>query len=94
MNAREYYRDLQAAIHAAPYVLRLELRFEEIDENECYLSGSLLLVGELELHIAEYVITEPVLTRPKYRYHLQTPDGETLSRWDNAPHHLTPRPAS
>lgn len=87
MNAREYYRDLPAAIHAAPYVWRSELRFEEVDEHECYVSGNLLLVGEFELHIAEYVITEPTMTRPKYRYHLQTPGGRMLSRWDNAPHH-------
>lgn len=87
MNSREYYRDLQAAIHAAPYVLRSDRRFEEVDENECYVSGNLLLVGEFELRIAEYMITEPVLTRPKYRYHLQTSGGRMLSWWDNAPHH-------
>lgn len=47
----------------------------------------LTLLNGLELHIAEYVVTEPVLTRPKYRYHLQTGDGRLMSRWDNAPHH-------
>ena len=87
MNARDYYLSLQNAIHAAPHVLRSDVRFEQIDVNECYVRGILTLIGGFELHIAEYVVTEPVLTRPKYRYHLQTSDGELLSRWDNAPHH-------
>lgn len=87
MNARDYYLNLQAAIHAAPHVLDSDIRFEEIDVNECYVKGVLSLVGGFELHIAEYVVTHPVLTRLKYRYHLQTSDGKPISRWDNAPHH-------
>ena len=89
MNARDYYLSLQNAIHAAPHVLRSDVRFEEIDVNECYVRGILTLTGGFELHIAEYVVTEPVLTRPKYRYHLQTSAGKLVSRWDNAPHHPT-----
>jgi hypothetical protein len=89
VNARAYYQSLQSAIHAAPHVLRSDVRFEEIDVNECYVSGVLLLMGSFELHIAEYVVTDPVLTRLKYRYHLQTADGQLVSRWDNAAHHPT-----
>jgi hypothetical protein len=87
VNAREYYLGLQDVIHAAPFVLRSDLRFEEIDTNECYIRGVLLLVGGFELHIAEYVVTEPDVTRPKYRYHLQSSSNELVARWDNAPHH-------
>lgn len=87
MNARAYYLDLQGAIHAAPQVLSSDVLFEEIDVNECYVRGVLALVDGFELHIAEYVVTEPHVTRPKYRYHLQTSSGELISRWDNAPHH-------
>ena len=87
MNARDYSLSLQDAIHAAPHVFRSDVRFEEIDVNECYVRGVLILIGGFELHIAEYVVTEPVLTRPKYRYHLQTSDGKLVSRWDNVPHH-------
>ena len=87
MKARDYYLSLQNAIHAAPHVLRSDVQFEEIDVNECYVRGVLTLIGGFELHIAEYVVTEPVLTRPKYRYHLQTFGGKLVSRWDNAPHH-------
>ena len=81
MNARDYYLSLQNAIHAAPHVLRSDVQFEEIDVNECYVRGVLTLIGGFELHIAEYVVTEPVLTRPKYRYRLQTSDGKLVSRW-------------
>ena len=35
VNARDYYVHLQDVIHAAPFVLRSDLRFEEIDVNEC-----------------------------------------------------------
>ena len=87
MNAREYYLDLQGVLYAAPFVLRSDLRFEEIDTGECYIRGVLLLVGGFELHIAEYVMTEPDVTRPKYRYHLQSSTSELVARWDNAPHH-------
>ena len=87
MNARDYYLRLQSAIHAAPHVLRSDVQFEEIDVNECYVRGVLWLIGGFELHVAEYVVTEPEVTRPKYRYHLQTAEGQLVSRWDNAPHH-------
>jgi hypothetical protein len=87
LNARDYYLNLQRVIHAKPHVLQSDMRFEEIDTNECYVRGVLKLINDLELHIAEYIITAPTLTRPKYRYHLQTSDGEMVSRWDNAAHH-------
>lgn len=87
MNARDYYLNLQRVIHAKPHVLQSDMRFEEIDTNECYVRGILTLIDDLELHVAEYIITVPKLTRPKYRYHLQTSDGALVSRWDNAPHH-------
>ena len=87
MNARDYYLSLQDTIHSAPHVLSSDTRFEGIDVNECYVRGVLILIGGFELRIAEYVVTEPVLTRSKYRYHLQASGGKLISRWDNAPHH-------
>ncbi|OGO40078.1 MAG: hypothetical protein A2Z04_03175 [Chloroflexi bacterium RBG_16_57_9] len=87
MNARDYSLGVQAAIHAAPHVLRSEVRFDEIDVNECYIRGVLTLAGDLELHIAEYIVTDPDIRRLKYRYHLQTTGNKLVSRWDNVPHH-------
>jgi hypothetical protein len=87
LNARTYYVGLLDAIHAAPHVIASEIRFEDIDVNECYVRGILTLLEGFALHIAEYIITEPVLNRVKYRYHLQTANGQLICRWDNVPHH-------
>ena len=87
MNAREYYLEIQATVHTAPHVVQSSVQFDEIDVNECYIRGVLSLVGNLELHIAEYVVTTPHVRRLKYRYHLQTAEGKLISRWDNVPHH-------
>ena len=53
VNARDYYLDLQKAIRAAPHIVRIDMQFEEIDANECYVRGRLTLIGGFELHIAE-----------------------------------------
>lgn len=87
MKSREYYGSIQSTILAAPHVLRSNISFDEVSENECYIEGILVLSNESQLHNAEYAITEPVVNRLKYRYHLQTADGKLLARWDNAPHH-------
>ena len=87
MNAREYYERVQTAIRSASYVLSWDVDFDEISVNQCYIRGVLRLVGSYELHIAEYVTTSPILSRDKYRYHLQRSDGVMIVRWDNAPHH-------
>jgi len=87
LNPRAYYTKLLDTIHAAPHVITSDLRFEDIDSHECYIRGILTLVDGFTLHIAEYVITEPALTRVKYRYHLQNAANQLLCRWDNVPHH-------
>ncbi|NUQ38138.1 MAG: hypothetical protein HUU23_10130 [Caldilineales bacterium] len=87
MTAREYIAEVQAAIGQAVHVLLFDVRFDEIDVDECYIKGVLMLRGGYQLYIAEYVITGPKFERSKYRYHLQRVDGEFIVRWDNAPHH-------
>ena len=87
MNTREYFRTIQDVILDAPHVLQSSLNFDEISQSECYIKGILTLSEEIELHIAEYVLTKPDIQRLKYRYHLQRFDNEFLARWDNAPHH-------
>lgn len=87
MNAREYFQRLQRSIDDAAFVVSVDLHYNEIDTNECYIRGRLILPDSLELHIAEYVVTAPTFQRLKYRYHLQTVDGTLVSRWDNAPHY-------
>lgn len=87
MKSREYYASVQAAILAAPHVIQSDISFDEVSDEECYIRGTLTLIGGIELHIAEYVITDPKIDRLKYRYHIQTSNGKLLARWDNAPHH-------
>lgn len=87
MNSREYYASVQKAILAAPYVIQTDISFDEVSEEECYIRGVVTLTGGFELHIAEYVVTEPEFKRLKYRFHLQTSSSRMIVRWDNAPHH-------
>jgi len=87
MKSREYYAAVQKAILAAPHVIQSDVSFDEISEEECYIRGVLILAGDYEIHIAEYVVTEPKLIRLKYRFHLQKHKGKMIAGWDNAPHH-------
>jgi len=87
VNSREYFAGVQKAILAAPHVIQTDISFDEVSEDECYIRGTLTLNGGFELHIAEYVVTEPDFKRLKYRFHLQTSDNKMIARWDNAPHH-------
>ncbi|MFZ1753643.1 MAG: DUF6516 family protein [Caldilineaceae bacterium] len=87
MTARDYYRSLQQTISRAFYVLDSQISYSEIDVNECYISGRLILSNGYQLHIAEYVITGMSIVRTKYRFHLQTAEAELVARWDNSPHH-------
>lgn len=67
MKAREYYATIQAAILAAPHVIRSDITFDEVTDSECYIRGNLTMTGEIELHLAEYTITNPEIKRLKYR---------------------------
>ncbi|MBI5839768.1 MAG: hypothetical protein HZB19_06670 [Chloroflexi bacterium] len=87
MKSREYYASVQAAILAASHVIQTDISFDEISEEECYIRGVLTLIRGYELHIAEYVVTEPQFKRLKYRFHLQSSESQMIARWDNAPHH-------
>lgn len=87
MKSREYYAIIQAVILAAPHVIRSNITFDEVTDSECYIRGTLTMTGEIEIHLAEYTVTDPEIKRLKYRYHLQTLKGKLLARWDNAPHH-------
>lgn len=87
MNSREYYAGVQKAILAAPHAIQTDISFDEVSEEECYIRGVITLRGVFELHIAEYVVTEPEFKRLKHRFHLQTSDNQMIVRWDNAPHH-------
>ena len=88
MNAREYYQQLVAMVSALPAIVASNLTYREIDENECYIKGTLVFASGHELHIAEYIIVQTdAIMREKYRYQLLTIDSRQIVRWDNAAHH-------
>jgi hypothetical protein len=87
VKVREYFASVQGGILSLPFVIHSNLSFDEISESEGYVRGILILSGGFELHVAEYVVFRPKLHRLKYRYHLQTPEGTLVIRWDNAAHH-------
>jgi len=87
VTARDYYLRLIEHVTLHVLVTGIQLDFDEIDRSIAYLRGRLVLSGGNELHVAEYVITDPNLVRDKYRYHLQRADGALVRRWDNAPHY-------
>lgn len=87
MLPREYYIQLVGAITDSPYVTEIRLDFDEVTDSECRIRGTVGLVSGLNLHVSEYTRTEPSIIPEKYRYHLQSADGEMIVRWDNAPHH-------
>ncbi len=86
----DYFLLFLETIKNCTWVLNKEVSFREIDEKEGYIRGTLYLYNSYELHIAEYIVIshgKPIAE--KYRYQLQTPDGISTIRWDNAPHHRT-----
>lgn len=87
MQPIEYYAELLGLVRRSPYILDANVTYASGAESECVVRGVLQLVGNLRLHIAEYVITNPSIDLRKYRYHLQGEDGDMICRWDNASHH-------
>jgi hypothetical protein len=87
VTPRDYFRTIQRAIAQASYLISIDIRFDEVGSNECYIHGVLQLESGFELHFAEYVTLSPHTDRLKYRYHLQPTNGDFVVRWDNAAHH-------
>lgn len=87
MTPNAYFIQLNSVAVHNPFVLDTLLSMTEAGVAECYIKGQLVLAGRHILHVAEYVITEPVLKRVKYRFQFQDSQGVLLRRWDNSPHH-------
>ena len=87
MTPSAYFLQLNTVAARNLFVLDTLLGMTESGDTECYIKGHLVLVKSHILHVAEYVITEPDIHRLKYRFHLHSPEGQAVRRWDNAPHH-------
>lgn len=88
MNAGDYHRAFIDSIREISAILKSEIEFREIDEQECYLKATITFAHGYMLHLAEYVqIENDTVRRLKYRYQLLDKGHKSISRWDNAPHH-------
>jgi len=91
MTVRDYYGSVLQLLTTSTVVTSQRIEFDEQDVYVAYLTGAVNLVDGSTLFFAEYVQIEGAssdqITRKKYRYHWQTPAGETRYRWDNARHH-------
>ena len=88
MNVREYYSHIEETIRNCSIVTHFSIDFDEIDQDIGYLKGELELIDGTVLHFIEFIkIQGEKANRLKYKYHLQSENGDLIRRWDNVPHH-------
>lgn len=91
MTARDYYRLVLQLLTTSAAIIGHQVEFDEQDVYVAYLKGTISLIDGSTLFFAQYVrigeTGSDQIDRKKYRYHWQTPNGETHYRWDNARHH-------
>jgi len=88
MNFRDYYIKIESLIKEFPLIMHFSVNFDEITDYAGSIKGELELVNGSMLYFFEFVEIQnsiPILV--KYKYQWQSPDGDLLKRWDNAPHH-------
>ena len=88
MNVREYYSHIEKTIRNCSIVTHFSIDFDDIDQDIGYLKGELELIDGTVLHFIEFIkIQGEKANRLKYKYHLQSENGDLIRRWDNVPHH-------
>ena len=88
MNVREYYSQIEGTIRNCSIVTHFSIDLDEIDQHIGYLKGELELIDGTVLHFIEFIeIQRKTANRLKYKYHLQSENGDLIRRWDNVPHH-------
>ncbi|MEL7663225.1 MAG: DUF6516 family protein [Methanosarcina mazei] len=88
MNFRDYYLKIESLLKECSLITHFSVDFEEITADAGSLKGNIELMNGSILHFFEFVeihSNSPVLA--KYRYQWQSPQGNPVKRWDNAPHH-------
>ena len=88
MNLRDYYSKIESLLNEFSLITHFTVDFEEITDCIGYIKGKLELINGSVLYFFEFVEIQnnvPVLV--KYKYQWQSPEGNLLKRWDNAPHH-------
>lgn len=87
VTIQEYFDFLRRNIASFSIVLQNSLTFRDSETGSGLVQGHLLLPQDFRLYISEYVLTDPIFVRRKYRYHLQDSSSLLVRRWDDAPHH-------
>ncbi|VVB53873.1 Uncharacterised protein [uncultured archaeon] len=82
-----FLADLKASLTASHIVRDIEIDDEFITSVSGFLDCTVVLIDGSILYVTEYFsISDDIIKREKYSYHLQK-DDEFIIRWDNAPHH-------
>lgn len=87
VTVQEYFDALQRSIAAQSIVVQQSLVFRDSGKGSGFVEGYLFLPKDHRLYIAEYILTEPVFHRRKYRFQLLDSSQRLVRRWDDAPHH-------
>ncbi len=88
----EYLKEIDELISASPEVIDVEVIRRSVWDTELekvvlYRYRLKMSDGSL-LELTERLVEEKgTLSIKKYRHHWQSPDGQVIKRWDNAPHH-------
>lgn len=88
MNFRDYYLKIESLLSEFSLITHFSVDVEEITDLIGYIKGKFELMNGSELYFFEFVEIQnntPLLV--KYKYQWQSPEGNLLKRWDNAPHH-------
>ncbi len=60
----------------------------EVTLNEGFIGGTITFIDGSRLHFLEYIrVTNNIPVKLKHRYHYEDAEGDTVFRYDNAPHH-------
>jgi hypothetical protein len=88
MNFRDYYLIKESLLKKFSLITHFSVDFEEIEDYKGHIKGKLEVMNGSTLYFFEFIEVQnnvPVLV--KYKYQWQSPEGDLLKRWDNAPHH-------
>ncbi len=88
----QYLRELDELISASPEVIDVQITRRSVWDTElekvALYRYRLKMSDRSLLELTERLVEEKgTLSIKRYRHHWQSPDGQVIKRWDNAPHH-------
>jgi hypothetical protein len=88
-NFKEYIEATRELITSYDDIIAVaELEEFEVTLNEGFIGGTVIFIDGSRLHFLEYIgVTNKIPVKLKYRYHYEDAEGDTVFRYDRAPHH-------